>query len=203
MWPPADLPKVLDRGEQLRLLYRSSLSHFPPHDQQHAIQFDLLINLLNLLAATSTCPTPTVTQRAAVAIDDMNDDELFFHVLQQELTSVNRHFEESAGAILAKWAAYTRDTSSRSASSRNSQDLCCPRMDSLTESCDSSHSGASSEDPCLHQQKTRQVHRCYPCGIRVLSVFCTSILPGMDHCASGQVVLAICMHQRPGSPMPR
>lgn len=154
-----NLPHVSASDELFRMLFRSSLTHFPPRDQQHAIQFDALINLLNLLAATSTGPTATmVAQRTVVVADDMDDDELFFHILQQELTNVNHHFEESAGVILAQWAAHTQDTSDRgwSLSSRDSQDWCSQEVDLLAHSFDSSKSGtSSSEDNCCFQ-KTRQ-----------------------------------------------
>lgn len=155
MWSPSE-------GEQLRALFRCAIANFPPQDQQHAIAFDLLCNLLNLLAATSTTPSTTPakpsSQRTAVAIDDMDDDDLFFHILQQELTSVNRHFEESAGAILAQWAAHTRDASSRSTSTSSTPD----RDRGLTASFDSSQSEtwSATEDVCLHQQKARQVGAC-------------------------------------------
>lgn len=135
-------------AEQLRLLFRSAVSTFPPHDQQHAIAFDLLANLLNLLAATSPGPAAKPPPRGAVPIDDMDDDELFFHVLQQELTSVNRHFEESAGATLAQWAAHNQDTSGRSMDSTSSRD-----SHGCTASCNSSRD----EDDYLHQRKARQV----------------------------------------------
>lgn len=103
-----DLEVDMVNSCDLRSLFRSSLAHFPPQDQQHAIQYDLLLSLLNLLAATTSDPghqRPPSSPRS-LSIDDMDDDELFFHVLHQELTSVNRHFEECAAGIVAQWASH-------------------------------------------------------------------------------------------------